>query len=305
MADYYGALGVAQSASDDEIKKAYRKLARQLHPDVNPDPEAQEQFKQVTAAYEVLSDADKIAAVQASMAAEPTPVVAMQICEDGGNAPPDAAVSRLPAPGDNVAIATRRLEPATPLALPDGRERGWFYRPTVFDQVDAGIPRGGVKNDWNNLAPRFGFAWTPFAGGKTSVRGAYGVFYDTFNTAVQALLTGDVDGVEVANPLFPNLTDLASIERERAMVLAGISHDLRTPLSRLRLALEMSVPDDDATQAMVADIEEMDAVITGVATSELEVRGVRLSDTGNYDATVTNRIGSVAAATAAVTRLST
>lgn len=46
---------------------------------------------------------------------------------------------------------------------------------------DPGIARGGVKNDWNNLAPRFGFAWTPFAGGKTSVRGAYGVFYDTPN----------------------------------------------------------------------------------------------------------------------------
>lgn len=59
MADYYGLLGVSKDAGADEIKKAYRKLARELHPDVNPDPMTQEKFKEVTAAYEVLSDPEK------------------------------------------------------------------------------------------------------------------------------------------------------------------------------------------------------------------------------------------------------
>jgi two-component system, OmpR family, osmolarity sensor histidine kinase EnvZ len=54
---------------------------------------------------------------------------------------------------------------------------------------------------------------------------------------------------------------LESMERERAMVLAGISHDLRTPLSRLRLALEMSGAEPHAAQAMIEDIGEMDGII--------------------------------------------
>jgi len=57
--DYYGILGVRRDAGADEIKKAYRRLARELHPDVNPDPALQERFKEVTQAYEVLSDPDK------------------------------------------------------------------------------------------------------------------------------------------------------------------------------------------------------------------------------------------------------
>ncbi|MEY4962639.1 MAG: molecular chaperone DnaJ [Actinomycetota bacterium] len=56
MSDHYEALGVGRDASQDEIKKAYRRLARELHPDVNPDPQASERFKLVTHAYEVLSD---------------------------------------------------------------------------------------------------------------------------------------------------------------------------------------------------------------------------------------------------------
>ena len=60
MNDPYSTLGVKRTATQEEIKKAYRKLARELHPDVNPDnPQAAEKFKDVTAAYDLLSDPTK------------------------------------------------------------------------------------------------------------------------------------------------------------------------------------------------------------------------------------------------------
>jgi molecular chaperone DnaJ len=57
--DYYEVLGVGRDATETDIKKAFRRLARELHPDVNSGPDAEEQFKEAAEAYEVLSDADR------------------------------------------------------------------------------------------------------------------------------------------------------------------------------------------------------------------------------------------------------
>jgi len=55
----YETLEVSENSSAAEIKKAYRKLARQYHPDVNKDPSAEDKFKEINSAYEILSDKEK------------------------------------------------------------------------------------------------------------------------------------------------------------------------------------------------------------------------------------------------------
>jgi molecular chaperone DnaJ len=57
--DYYEVLGLARDANETEIKKAFRRLARELHPDVNQEPDAEDRFKEAAEAYEVLSDAER------------------------------------------------------------------------------------------------------------------------------------------------------------------------------------------------------------------------------------------------------
>src|SRR3954465_11565560 len=57
--DYYEALGVSRDASEEDIRRAYRRLARQYHPDVNKEPDAEDRFKEISEAYEVLRDPEK------------------------------------------------------------------------------------------------------------------------------------------------------------------------------------------------------------------------------------------------------
>ena len=57
--DYYEVLGVPRNASSDDLKSAFRRLARQYHPDVNKSPDAEERFKEINEAYAILSDTDK------------------------------------------------------------------------------------------------------------------------------------------------------------------------------------------------------------------------------------------------------
>jgi len=79
--DYYAALGVAKNASQEEIQRAYRKLARKYHPDVNKTPDAEEKFKDIGEAYEVLKDPDKRAKYDRYG-------VAWKAAQQGGGTPP-------------------------------------------------------------------------------------------------------------------------------------------------------------------------------------------------------------------------
>jgi len=79
--DYYAALGVTKNASQEEIQRAYRKLARKYHPDINKTPDAEEKFKDIGEAYEVLKDPDKRAKYDRYGAA-------WKAAQQGGGAPP-------------------------------------------------------------------------------------------------------------------------------------------------------------------------------------------------------------------------
>ena len=129
--DYYKVLGVSPSASDKEITKVYRKLARKLHPDANPgDSKAEEQFKEVSAAYDVLGDGERRAQYDQVRHMGPMNFQA---------GPGGFTMEHDPVRGDLYLYPDRAValgpmqaqEAATPVTLYVGTEEGFTYRLTL------------------------------------------------------------------------------------------------------------------------------------------------------------------------------
>ena len=154
----------------------------------------------------------------------------------------------------------------------DGEEGFWVSFLIDEDEFWAMLP-------WERFEPQFGLQWIGWGAALLALALAGGWLIASriarpladVTRAAQRIGRGEAheplaeegprELLTVASAFNRMARDLASMERERAMVLAGISHDLRTPLSRLRLALEMSGAEATATDAMATDIEEMDAII--------------------------------------------
>ena len=153
--DYFGVLGVARNASDNDIKRAYRKMARDLHPDVNPDPGAKERFQEVTRAYEALTDPEKRrivdlggdpfdngSAAGGAASAAPGSVASATSWTRSSAAPRPAGPAAAPAPGATRSSRSsssstrrssgrRRTSPSTPpSSAPSARARAPRPAPT-------------------------------------------------------------------------------------------------------------------------------------------------------------------------------
>ncbi len=115
--DYYEVLGLKKDATDADIKRAYRKLAAQYHPDVNHDPGAEEKFKEINEANEVLSDPDKSARATISTASRVSTRISTRMRAAARSAGQDSAISATSAifsAAFSAAAAARAAAPAPP-----------------------------------------------------------------------------------------------------------------------------------------------------------------------------------------------
>lgn len=199
-----------------------------------------------------------------------------------------------------VDLRVRLGERATLARKVNGEEGLW-----VGFTVESGTENGAfwLQTDINKLAPVPGRAWLVWLSiaALLSLAGA-AVIARLINRPLKALSfaasrvkDGDFDAsrlnedavtseIREVNAGFNRMAaQLAKIEQDRAVMLAGISHDLRTPLARLRLETEMSVADDAARDHMVADLEQLDAIIDKFLdyarpTDQQHLRPVALND---------------------------
>src|SRR5579872_412714 len=139
--DYYGVLGVRRDADSDEIKKAYRRLARELHPDVNPDPQTQERFKEITQAYEVLSDPGK--RQMYDMGADPFAQAGAGAGGFGAGFPFSDIMDAFSAPGP--APAGRAAGPGGAATRPSGSSSTWPNAPSARPGTWWSTPRSCAR----------------------------------------------------------------------------------------------------------------------------------------------------------------
>lgn len=181
--DYYKTLGVAKSATQDEIKKAYRKLARKHHPDVNPgDKSAEEKFKEINEAYQVLSDADKRSKYD-RFGAE------WQQYERGGGRPDDFNWSPWASGGAPGGTYTRNLSQEEIEQMFGGQAGGGFS--DFFETLFGGM-RGRTRT--------YGGAQPAVRKGRDSALKVPVTLLEAFHGAARSIQMGDGQVIEAKIP---------------------------------------------------------------------------------------------------------